>query len=101
HAVDGVPVLPVVVVLDLFARAATALHPELALVGGRDLRVLRGVRLDHFDEGEVFTVALRLLSNGHGAIYRAELSSARGLHYRAEIELAPERLVGAPPPSAP
>ncbi|MBN2358776.1 MAG: SDR family NAD(P)-dependent oxidoreductase, partial [Deltaproteobacteria bacterium] len=41
HCVLGVPVVPVVLVLEWFAAAAAALRPELALVACRELKVLK------------------------------------------------------------
>jgi NADP-dependent 3-hydroxy acid dehydrogenase YdfG/acyl carrier protein len=101
HAVKDVPVVPVVLVVDWMARAARALKPELVVARVRDVAVLRGLPLPRFDEGERFELALRRVSNGHGATYAATLSDARGVCYRAEIDLVPERPAGAPPRPAP
>ncbi|RZO61715.1 MAG: SDR family NAD(P)-dependent oxidoreductase [Sandaracinaceae bacterium] len=101
HAVKDVPVLPVVLVLEHFARAAKALRPDLAMARCRDVKVLRGVPLTRFDEGHVFEIALKLLSNGHGATYSAELSSQDGVHYRAQLDLVAELPMGSTPRPAP
>ncbi|HJL16615.1 MAG TPA: SDR family oxidoreductase, partial [Sandaracinaceae bacterium LLY-WYZ-13_1] len=105
HAVKDVPVLPVVTVLDLFARAARALRPDLSVARCREVQVLRGVPLEGFDEppgrAPSFEVALRLLSNGRGATYAAELRDELGARYRAQIDLRPELPAGPAAPDAP
>ncbi|MCZ7681771.1 MAG: SDR family oxidoreductase [Sandaracinaceae bacterium] len=101
HAVAGAPVVPVVLVVDWIARAARGLKPELVVARVRDVAVLRGITLSRFDQGERFTIVLRLVSNGHGATYAAELRDARGACYRAEVDLLPELPAGAPVRPAP
>jgi NAD(P)-dependent dehydrogenase (short-subunit alcohol dehydrogenase family) len=68
HVVAGTPVLPVVMALEWFAKAAKALRPDLSLVELRDVRVLRPVRLDGFGgAGDWFDVVAKELTNGAGA----------------------------------
>jgi malonyl CoA-acyl carrier protein transacylase len=43
HAIDGLPVIPVALVLEWFARAAGAFRPDLHLAALRDVRVVRGI----------------------------------------------------------
>jgi NAD(P)-dependent dehydrogenase (short-subunit alcohol dehydrogenase family)/acyl carrier protein len=45
HAIDGLPVIPVALVLEWFARAAGAFRPDLHLAALRDVRVVRGIPL--------------------------------------------------------
>ena len=48
HCIDGVVVLPVVMALEWFSRAAVAFAPGTQLVAVEQLRVFRGVRLNGF-----------------------------------------------------
>ena len=52
HVIDGRVVLPIAMALELFASAIHGCMPETTLVGFEELKVLRGVVLDHFEEGE-------------------------------------------------
>jgi acyl carrier protein/NADP-dependent 3-hydroxy acid dehydrogenase YdfG len=100
HTVAGVPVAPIVLALEWFARAAAAARPDLAVVAVEDVKVLRGIKLDRFDDGEWFDVSAREVSNGHGAVLQLELSRVGGpLHYTARAVLAPE-LPAAPAAAA-
>ncbi len=77
HSIDGVPVVPVVLVVEWFARAARAYRPDLQLEGVHDLKVLKGIRLEHYNNGgDRFTLKLRQLSNGDGVILGLELLGA-------------------------
>ena len=93
HRVKGNAVVPVVLVLEWFARAARAVCPELLFVGCRDVKVLKGITLPGFDsEGDRFEIHARKLSNGEGALYALELRSAAGTrHYSATAVLEPVR----------
>ncbi|MEQ1572353.1 MAG: SDR family NAD(P)-dependent oxidoreductase, partial [Myxococcota bacterium] len=75
HVVAGAPVLPVAIALEWFARAAHALRPDLTLTELRDVKVLRGIRLDGFDgAGDWFDVTAREVTNGTGAVLALTLS---------------------------
>ncbi|WP_437648433.1 SDR family NAD(P)-dependent oxidoreductase [Sorangium sp. So ce362] len=89
HAINGVPVVPVVIALEWFARAARACRPDLVVTELRDVRVLRGIKLAAYESGgEVFRVDCREVSNGQGAVLAAELRGPQGaLHYAATIEM--------------
>ncbi|WP_437690368.1 SDR family NAD(P)-dependent oxidoreductase [Sorangium sp. So ce176] len=91
HAINGVPVVPVVIALEWFARAARACRPDLVVTQFRDVRVLRGIKLAAYESGgEVFRVDCREVTNGHGAVLAAELRGPQGaLHYAATIEMRP------------
>ncbi|WP_437715756.1 SDR family NAD(P)-dependent oxidoreductase [Sorangium sp. So ce448] len=104
HAINGVPVVPVVIALEWFARAARACRPDLVVTELRDVRVLRGIKLAAFESGgEVFRVDCREVSNGHGAVLAAELRGPQGaLHYAATIQMQqPEGRVAPKGPAAP
>ncbi|AUX20363.1 beta-ketoacyl synthase [Sorangium cellulosum] len=105
HAIHGVPVVPVVIALEWFARAARACRPDLVVTALRDVRVLRGIKLAAYASGgEVFRVDCREVESGHGAVLAAELRGPQGaLHYAATIEMQPPDGRAAPrgptPPS--
>ncbi|XXX78507.1 SDR family NAD(P)-dependent oxidoreductase [Sorangium sp. So ce134] len=104
HAINGVPVVPVVIALEWFARAARACRPDLVVTELRDVRVLRGIKLAAYESGgEVFRVDCREVSNGHGAVLAAELRGPQGaLHYAATIEMRqPEGRVAPKGPALP
>ncbi len=98
HSIQGKPVVPVVLATEWFARAARATRPDLELVAVRDIKVLRGIRLSNFEDGQAFTVTSRQLSNGNGALVGLELRSGDTLHYTASAELAisPRAATGGP-----
>jgi acyl carrier protein len=90
HRVRGAVVVPVALVLEWFARAARACRPDLTLAACRELQVLRGIRLGHFDDGAAERLVLRArqLSNGHEATIAVELLGADGTrHYSAICEM--------------
>jgi malonyl CoA-acyl carrier protein transacylase len=104
HRVRGAVVVPVALVLEWFARAARACRPDLTLAACRDVQVLRGIRLTHFDDGgaERFGLRARQLSNGHEATIAVELLAADGSRlYSAICEMKersplPDRTLAAP-----
>jgi acyl transferase domain-containing protein len=104
HRVRGAVVVPVALVLEWFARAARACRPDLTLAACREVQVLRGIRLSHFDDGaaERFVLRARQLSNGHEATIAVELLGADGSrHYSAICEMKersplPDRTLAAP-----
>jgi hypothetical protein len=96
HSIEGVPVLPVVMALEWFARAAKQARPDLEVAALHDLRVLRGARLSRFSNGgDRFEVSCRPIADT--TRFALQLRGAGGVvHYEAVVELA-ERL---PRPSA-
>jgi hypothetical protein len=63
HRIKGAAVVPAVMVLEWFARAAAVMHPTLVVTACRDLRVLRGVPVDAFDQrGVRLVVNLKTLA---------------------------------------
>jgi acyl carrier protein len=91
HRVKGEAVVPVVLVLEWFARAARAHRPELHFIGCSDVKVLKGVRLPDFDTaGHVFRVRSRQSSNGSGVELAVELIGPDDVkHYSATASLSP------------
>ena len=105
HVVKGTPVLPAVMVMELFARAARERSPELVVSAVRDVKVLRGVRLQKYGQGgDRFTVTSTLLANGSSATYEMTLvgepgpDGQRQKHYTARVEMLPALVRGAPAP---
>jgi NAD(P)-dependent dehydrogenase (short-subunit alcohol dehydrogenase family) len=94
HAIEDVPVLPVVLVLEWFARAASALVPGLAVAACRQVRVFRGVPLQRFHDGGDW-LGLRCKLRGEREV-EVELVSAvdpRVRYYAAVVDLVePEKL---------
>lgn len=89
HAVDGQPVLPAVLVAEWFARAAASLRPGLKLQSLHDLKVLKGVRLDRFENGgQRFRVEARPLPDRQGTSFAMRLIDQQDqVRYSARVEL--------------
>jgi acyl transferase domain-containing protein/3-hydroxymyristoyl/3-hydroxydecanoyl-(acyl carrier protein) dehydratase len=68
HSVNGVPVVPVVFVIEWFARLAAAHAPDQHLASLTDLRVLSGlIAKDYFGGGSLDLIAAVVDSDSHGA----------------------------------
>ena len=92
HSINGTPIVPVVLAIEWFGRAARAIHPDLQLAGLRGLKVLKGIPVSDLARGLRLRVVGR--PRGEGRI-DLELSSPDGpVHYRATAEM-----VGALPES--
>jgi hypothetical protein len=106
HCIDGRPVLPFAVAMELMAETAAAGHPGLEVAGLRDIRVLQGVTVD---DGYVVQVLAAPARDTAAALAEGAVSletTITGLegarpHYRAVVDLRrPEqatRAVPAPP----
>jgi hypothetical protein len=96
HAIDDVPVLPVVLALEWFARAARAARPGLELTICRDVRVMKGARLSRYGNGgDPFTVVCREEGAGRVAL---ELRGIDGtLYYTGAAEFSGSLPAGAAP----
>ncbi|MBW2389029.1 MAG: SDR family NAD(P)-dependent oxidoreductase [Deltaproteobacteria bacterium] len=93
HSIQGIPVVPVTMVIEWFVRAAKAFGPELVLTRLLDLKVLRGISLPNFDSrSEHFVLHCKQLTNGSGGTLALELADRDGgIYYRCTAELAPQR----------
>jgi len=93
HAIDGKVVVPVVMVVEWFARAARVYRPDLKLSRITDVKVLKGIQLDNFESsGARFELRCRQVANGDGVSLAMELSGADGCHhYMATGELVRRR----------
>jgi hypothetical protein len=58
HAIDGAPVVPVVYAVEWFARAARNARPDLFVREISDLKVLKGIALPGFFDGEVTSLLI-------------------------------------------
>jgi NAD(P)-dependent dehydrogenase (short-subunit alcohol dehydrogenase family)/acyl carrier protein len=89
HRVQDTPVVPVVMVLEWFVRAASAGRPDLVFSACHDLKVLRGIQLELFgDGGQALRLACREVSNTSGARMALELRGADdSLCYTGEVEM--------------
>jgi acyl carrier protein len=97
HCIAGTPVVPMVLAVEWFLRAARACRPDLVLAAVKQVKVLRGIKLEGFDAaGDRFVVSARLLSNGSGAEIGVELRGKnKVLHYSATVGMT-ELAVAAP-----
>ncbi|TVQ87485.1 MAG: SDR family NAD(P)-dependent oxidoreductase [Deltaproteobacteria bacterium] len=94
HRIDGKPVLPFVMALELMADAARRRHPELRFVGMREVAVLKGVVLE--DDEIALTLSWRPTSPAldGGLSLAFELRGAPNklglptVHYRGTVDLA-------------
>jgi NAD(P)-dependent dehydrogenase (short-subunit alcohol dehydrogenase family)/acyl carrier protein len=84
HKLDGKAVLPMAMVLELFAEVAAARNPGKHVLQIRDLRMLRGVVFDQ----DVQTLRVQASDAGNGVVdLKLETASGRGLHYSAKAEI--------------
>jgi hypothetical protein len=95
HRIDGVPVIPVVMVLEWFARAARLRRPDLHVVAVRELKVLRGIPLPHFDDelgaSRPLRVVGRQLSDGGQSVQELSLLDDQGQRrFSATVEMKPD-----------
>ncbi len=93
HAVNGVPVVPVVFAIEWFARLAAANCPHLHLASLADLRVLSGlVAEDYFGGGSLHLVASVTASEESGegrqlTLQLADTATGRA-HYRCSAHMS-------------
>jgi acyl carrier protein len=87
HAIAGVPVVPMVLAVEWFLRAARACRPDLVLAAVKQVKVLRGIKLENYaGAGDLFVISAHLLSNGSGAQIGVELRGKNNvLHYSATV----------------
>ncbi len=90
HVIGGSAVFPVVLALEWFHRLARAHRPDLEIVACRDIKVLRGIRLERFADGvEGLSLSSRQLTNGSGCELALELRDNEGRpRYRALVDMA-------------
>ena len=99
HTIAGVPVLPVVQVVEWFTNAARATRPDLETVGCRQLEVRDGVKLAGFETGgDRFSIHSEQIQNGSGAELLLQLRAGDKVHYTAKVDMARDALTA---PAAP
>ncbi|MDP9169589.1 MAG: polyketide synthase dehydratase domain-containing protein, partial [Acidobacteriota bacterium] len=85
HRIQNTPVVPVVLVLEWFFRAAAAFHPEIRVSKCADLKVLSGILLPDFEgRGSQADVQCESIG-GSPQTLRCALSSQGRLHYSATL----------------
>ncbi|MFT7503196.1 MAG: acyl transferase domain-containing protein/3-hydroxymyristoyl, partial [Gammaproteobacteria bacterium] len=94
HAVNGVPVVPVVFVIEWFARLAAANCPHLHLAGLTDLRVLSGLIAENYFSGGSLNVVAAVIdseASGQGRELTLQLTNTTTgrAHYRCTAYMAP------------
>lgn len=98
HSIRGVPVVPMVFVLELFVRAATTMFPDLALVTCRHLRALRGIELRRFhsEAGQRFSISCESSLDDEKHEVTCFMTDENGVnHYSATLEMG-VRVPGPP-----
>lgn len=97
HSIEGTVVLPVVMVLEYFARAAEQLRPDLMVKAVRDVKVLRGVPLPGFHgDGDWVRVVARAIDARSVEVILCDVPTTGGegervRRYAAVVDLcAPE-----------
>ena len=88
HRVGGKPVVPVAMAIEWMSRAARACGPDGDAVVLRDLKVLRGIKLEHFENGgDRLAVSCKPRLDGLVGELSVELRGQGGvLHYSANVE---------------
>ncbi|WP_437497262.1 SDR family oxidoreductase [Sorangium sp. So ce1099] len=104
HRVGGRPVVPVAMAIEWFARATRSFRHDAGPLVLRDLKVLRGIKLEHFENGgDRLTVLCKPRASDGGDELSVELRGRDGaLHYSATADVSsrPRRLPErAPDPS--
>ena len=96
HQLDGRPVMPMAMVLELFAESASLVRPDLTVTAVRDLRVLRGISFERGSQtARVIASGLTETQAVVRVKMRAEIGEHRHVHDTAEVELGPEGVVPA------
>jgi NAD(P)-dependent dehydrogenase (short-subunit alcohol dehydrogenase family) len=92
HAIAGRAVVPVVLALEWFARAAQACRPDLTLASIEEVRVLKGIAVDDLDRGTWLHVDCAEVQNGTGSVLEASITGLDGRkHYTARIQMTEQR----------
>jgi len=99
HIIDGKPVVPLALMTEWFAHGALHENPGLTLHGLDDIRVMKGIRLEH-DRGHIQLLAGKPVKNDEFFEVEIELRDAKMaaqdiIHSKARAVLS-ERLIAAP-----
>ena len=86
HCIEDVPVVPVVLAVEWFHRAAQSLNPGRAVIAIRDVKVLKGILLHDLDRGQNLRIESQPLD---ASTVQLELTDPRGVkHYRCVADLS-------------
>lgn len=100
HRIKGAAVIPAVMVLNLFVRAAAAHRPGVVVAGCRDLRVLRGIPVDGYD-GDGTRLSVRL-HEASASSFELKLHDADDrLRYAGVVDVVAARPAPSDVPVAP
>ncbi|MFT5171840.1 MAG: malonyl CoA-acyl carrier protein transacylase [Gammaproteobacteria bacterium] len=102
HMIKGKAVLPAVLVIEWFMRAAQAVVPDMTPLALRDLHALKGIVLSRYPASECFEIQATLSTiNGSTSIDMQLLSADGRTHYRACVEMGRCNGAAAPIPLPP
>jgi hypothetical protein len=103
HRIGGVPVVPMVLAVEWFLRAARACRPDLVLAAVKQVKVLRGIKLEGYaGAGDRYVVTAKQLSNGNGAEIGVELRGKGDvLHYSATVSMTSQAVASPAREAAP
>ncbi|HTA64525.1 MAG TPA: SDR family oxidoreductase, partial [Xanthomonadaceae bacterium] len=92
HAINGQPVLPLVLAAEWLSRAARSFRPGLPQAALHEIKVLKGIRLGGFENGgDRLTIQATPLPSERGVQMQMLIRDAKGhANYSARIELLPE-----------
>lgn len=89
HRVAGKPVVPVALAIEWMARAARAFRPAAGAMRLRDLKVLRGIKLDHYENGgHRFTLVGSAKAGGGDELVIELRGKDNGLHFSATVDVS-------------
>jgi hypothetical protein len=94
HRITGMPVVPAALVFEWFCRAAYASYPDASVVSCRDLKVLRGVPVEEFEQRGTRLVvdARRVHGSEPGALIEMRLVDEQGrLRYMGTMGVGADR----------
>jgi hypothetical protein len=99
HVIDGRPVVPMALMTEWFAHSALHENPDLVLNGLDDIRILKGIRLEH-DKQLIRIFASKAIKTGEFYEVQVELRDGKNagkevIHSRAKAILS-DRLTPAP-----
>ncbi|WP_347807235.1 SDR family NAD(P)-dependent oxidoreductase [Pseudomonas sp. CAU 1711] len=99
HCIDGIPVLPAAVALEIIAEAATLMWPGWMVAEVAELRLLKGVQLSEPTQALSLLINPPTYASSEGFDASISIRSGSGqqqrLHYRAAVRMA-QRLPEAP-----
>ena len=103
HRIDGRPIVPFAVSMELLAETAAAAYPALEFAGLRDVRVLGGITVDEAGYGVRVTATPLPEPGPTGLTLETTMVSRDGprAHYRALVDLRPAGSAVELPQSAP